>query len=168
MTPEEFERIKEAEKEHLRKLKKLKEAHRQLKRQDKVTKAITDMTSSVQEKFDLHTDMMDQIAIESALNEARLEIALEASEQADVKEQAMRDENDLAKVKAKNRIRQMKIQSDGSDASKIEKAESATTTPSTRSLGRTASTDKKKESSQSSEEESKHDLPEKTIGRMKP
>ena len=161
MTQEEFERIKKAEKEHLRKLKKLKEAHRQLERQKKVTKAIADMTSSVEEKFNVHADMMDQIATESALNEARLEIAMESSKKADLEEQALRDENDLAKAKAKERIRQMKAATEGSA--------SAETTRSDKSAKRTASADgKTKASSSSSEKKSIPDLPEKTIGRMKP
>lgn len=160
MTREEFERIKKAEKEHLRKLKKLKEVHRQLERQKKVTKAITDMTSSVQEKYDVHADMMDQLATESALNEARLEIAMESSEKADREAQAQRDENDLAKLRAKDRIRQLKEATEGSS--------SAETTRSDKSAKGTASADgKTKASSSSSEKKSNPDLPEKTIGRMK-
>ncbi len=161
MKREEFERIKKAEKEHLRKLKKLKEVHRQLERQKKVTKAITDMTSSVQEKFDVHADMMDQIATESALNEARLEIAMESSENADHEAQALRDENDLAAAKAKERIRQMKAETEGSASSEPK--------GSGKSAGRTASADgKTKVSSSSPEKKSNPALPEKTIGRMKP
>ncbi len=161
MKREEFERIKKAEKEHLRKLKKLKEVHRQLERQKKVTKAITDMTSSVQEKFDVHADLMDQIASESALNEARLEIAMESSEKADREAQALRDETDLAKLKARERIRKMRAETEGSVPAETEGSDEST--------GRAASADvNTKASSPSSEEDSKPDLPEKTIGRMKP
>ncbi len=108
MTPEEYQRIKEEEKEHLRKIKKLKVAHRQLERQQKVTKAVTDMTSSIQEKLDVHSDMMNQIATESAINEARLEMAIESRQLEDQEKLALEDELDLAKANARELIRRLK------------------------------------------------------------
>ena len=43
MTPEEYEKFKEAEKEHLRKLKALKQKTRQLRRQQSVNQALDNM-----------------------------------------------------------------------------------------------------------------------------
>ncbi|MCZ6706276.1 MAG: hypothetical protein O6942_10285, partial [Bacteroidetes bacterium] len=108
MKPKEFERIKKAEKEHLRKLKKLKDAHRQLERQKKMTDAVSEMTTSMREKLDVHDDMMERITTESALNEARLEIALESSKNAEFEAQEMKDEQELTRAKAKELVRQMK------------------------------------------------------------
>jgi len=152
MTPEEFEQIKKAEKEHLRKLKKLKDAHRQLERQKKMTAAVTEMTTSMREKLDVHDDIMEQIGTESALNEARLEIALESSEKAELEAQAMKDEEDLTKAKAKELVRQMKAGEEvGPSDSKVDTA---------------AQTSAKPKSSE--KEDTDQNLPEKTIGRMKP
>ena len=45
MTPEEFQRIKEAEKEHLRSLRKPKETVRELERQKRMTRAVRSVTT---------------------------------------------------------------------------------------------------------------------------
>ena len=119
MTPEEYERLKEAEKEHLRGLKKLKETVRMLERQKNVSRAVSEMTSSMQEKLDEHADIMDKIAAESALSEARLEIAMEASEQADRVAQEIQDEEEVAKVRAKELVRQMKDLPGGAESMEV-------------------------------------------------
>ena len=149
MTPEEFEKIKEAEKAHLRKVRKLKNAVRQLERQKKISGALNEMTSSMQERFDDHDQMMDRVAIDAALNEARLEIALEASEEAERKAQAAQDEADLAKARARQVMDELK------NADPEVEADPTTESP-TRVRERTESPPRK------------DDLPEKTIGRMKP
>lgn len=144
MTPEEFNKIKEAEKDHLRKLKKLKQVARQLERQKSVTRAVTDMTSSMRDTLDRHADAMDMITTEAALNEARLEFALENSDVSDEKLTEMADEETLSKSRAKDLIRQMKGERESTDAD-------------------TAPIEKVHASEPGSDE-----LPEKTIGRMKP
>lgn len=163
MTPEEYQRIKEAEKDHLRKLKKLKEAHRQLERQQKVTKAVTDMTSSISEKMDVHDDMMSRIATESAINEARLEMAIESRESEDLETQSLEDELELAKVKARELIRQLKAE-EGAQSTK-KKGEDLQK-PEKKEVKKTAVKSKSSNASKP-KAESKDDLPEKTIGRMK-
>lgn len=152
MTPEEFDRIKKTEKEHLRKLKKLKEAHRQLERQKKMTDAVSELTTSMREKLDVHDDMMNRIGMDSALSEARLEMALESSEKAELEAQEWKDEQDLTKERAKKLVRQMKTDGD------------VTVVDSKRDVAPTSS-DKTKSSEK---DNSDSELPEKTIGRMKP
>lgn len=152
MTPEEFERIKKAEKEHLRKLKKLKGAHRRLERQKKMTDAVSEMTTSIRETLDVHDDMMERISMESALNEARLEIALESSGKAEFEAQEMKDEKELTRAKAREIVRQMKA---GEEIA-----------PSESKVDAAAQTSAKPKSSE--EEDRDQGLPEKTIGRMKP
>ena len=66
MTPEERERFKEAEKEHLRQLKKLKEQARLAQRRASVNKALSDMAGALKQDddpLDDHTEMMDRLAI---------------------------------------------------------------------------------------------------------
>lgn len=84
MTPEEYERFKEAEKEHLQKLKELKKAVRVLERQKKIQSALDDVSRSSENALEAQNDIVEQLALETARREARLEIALEsASEQTD-------------------------------------------------------------------------------------
>ena len=164
MTPEEYERIKEAEKEHLRKLRKLKEAHRQLERQAKMTRAITDMTTSMQDKLDVHDDMMNRIATDSAISEARLEMAIESRQEKDEDTQALEDELELTRAKAQELVRKMR-ESPVSEADSAASRKSRTGAERTRESG--PGTD---ESAAESSGKPKSDdrLPEKTIGRMKP
>jgi hypothetical protein len=163
MTPEEFEKIKAAEKEHLRKVRKLKTAVKQLERQKKISGALTDLTTSMKEKFDVHDEMMDRVAIDSALNEARLEIALETSEEADRNAQLANDEADLAKERARQALEEIRSSED-SELSDLT-SDSAHSSRETESSGRKAGSSGRDRPRQT---ERGDDLPEKTIGRMKP
>jgi len=153
MTPEEFEKIKEAEKDHLRKVRKLKSAVKQLERQKKISGALNDLTTSMQDKFDDHDEMMSRVAIDAALNEARLEIALESSQEADRGAQLAQDEADLAKAKARDVMQQFREMTDSESA--VDQTESTPEKSSTRRV-------------RPGKPDSRDDLPEKTIGRMKP
>ncbi len=156
MTPEEFEKIKAAEKDHLRKVRKLKTVVKQLERQKKISGALNELTSSMREKFDVHDEMMDRVAIDSALNEARLEIALETSEEADRNAQLAQDEADLARVRARQVIDQIS-EDDGSVDAAPSSAEPETD-----------HTESSRVRQRPDRPEKRDDLPEKTIGRMKP
>ena len=156
MTPEEFEKIKEAEKDHLRKVRKLKSAVKQLERQKKISGALNDLTTSVQEKFDDHDEMMSRVAIDAALNEARLEIAMESSQEADQGAELEQDEADLAKAKAREVMQQFRDMP-GSDPG-VDQTESTESTTEKSSTHRV----------RPGKPDSRDDLPEKTIGRMKP
>lgn len=156
MTPEEFEKIKEAEKAHLRKLKQLKDAVRVLERQKKISGAVTDMTSSIEEKMDEHRQAIERVALDAARAEARLEIALEAAdEDAERRSREVEDEQVLQEHRAKELIRQMKTV--GAEDRK-------------RSAPDGGRDDARGESSDESSDESPADspIPDKTIGRMKP
>lgn len=149
MTPEEYQRLKEAEKEHLRKLKKLKEAVRQLERQKRVSRAVEDITDGPRALMDENADLVDQLAMETARSEAKLEIALESAAEKgetrpDPADEARMDE-ELRRLRARQLVEQMR-------------GESSAPEPKT-------TTDAKKEAK---DDESKPRLPEKTIGRMKP
>ena len=114
MSPEEFKRIKEAEKEHLRKLKALKQAAGRLQRQKSIAQALGNMTQEAQQKLDANEAMVEKLAWETAEQEARMEVALEsAKETAPDASEAPKpspDETDEAsrKARAEELVRQMK------------------------------------------------------------
>ncbi|MEQ9103288.1 MAG: hypothetical protein RIE53_01175 [Rhodothermales bacterium] len=102
MTPEEYQRLKETEKEHLRKIRQLKGMARQAERSRKVTGAVSDMVSSAERLLDEHREMTDRLSHDAALQEARLEIALEAAdENASVINQEAEDEAEIARIRAR-------------------------------------------------------------------
>lgn len=80
MTDEEFQRIKEEEKEHQRQLKSLKHAVRLLERQRSVTNALEEMTSRSRQVLEDNERLIEEIALDTARNEARLDVALESNE----------------------------------------------------------------------------------------
>ena len=121
MTPEEYERIKEAEKKHLRAIKELKTKLRQVERQNKVNRAVQDITDAPGEDIlNTHSEMIDRLAQEAVEHEARLEMALsnEAEEKPGVDEvqpdSTLKDtasaDAELQQLRAQELVRQMKIQ----------------------------------------------------------
>lgn len=114
MTPEEFQRLKEAEKAHLRKIRELKGLSRSAVRTKKITGAVTDMVSSMESLLEEHRDMTDRLSHDAALQEARLEIALEsADERAASINQEAQDEADLVRAKAEQRAADVKQMDSG-------------------------------------------------------
>lgn len=155
MTPEEYERFKEAEKAHLRKLKELKQAHHQLQRKAKVTRAVTDMAEGISSLYDEHNEMVERLQHDTILSEARMEVALDnlssddaALERLDAAE--LEADQTLRKARAQELIRQMKAAESGEPlapaaAAKTDSGAGSETPPAAPSS----------------------DLPEKTIGRMR-
>ncbi len=80
MTPEEYERIKEAEKEHLRALRQLKRRVRMATQTRSASRAVSDMVSSLESLLDQHREMTDRLTHDAALQEARLEVGLESAQ----------------------------------------------------------------------------------------
>ena len=152
MTPEEYQKFKEAEKEHLRKIRDLKKAQRSASRKSTVTKAVTGMATDMQDLFDEHGQMIERLQMDSAMSEARMEVALDSvemdsrvSEAQDAAELAKLEE-EQKKARARDLINQMKqetgaVQKQNADASEPNPIDAK------------------------AEEKP---LPEKTIGRMKP
>ena len=77
MTPEEREQFKDAEKAHLRTLKKLKEAAQHSRRRNSALTAVTDMIEALDDALDTHQEMVGKLELETARNEARIDMALE-------------------------------------------------------------------------------------------
>jgi len=165
MSPEEFQKIKEAEKAHLRKLKKLKDAVRVLERQKKISGAVTDMTSSIEEKMDEHRSAVERVALDAARAEARLEMALEAADD-DVEERSREidDEQTLREHRAKELIRQIKAGAVDSDAVRPESGDAAR--PDDGDAVEHSDTGADRAADQVGSDDAP--VPDKTIGRMKP
>lgn len=154
MTPEEYQRLKEAEKEHLRKLKELKTAVRQLERQKRVGRAIEGITETPRNLLDENASLVEQLALETARSEAKLDIALETAAEKDASrpaesaaEQDARYEEDLRKERARQLLQQLRDEVGSSSTSAPVAPKAA---------------DAKAPASDSPP------LPDKTIGRMKP
>lgn len=90
MTEGEFDRLKNEEKEHLRQMRALKNAVKLVERQRSVTSALEEMTSRSKAALEANERLIEEIAYDTALNEARLDVALDASDapQADPEEEA--------------------------------------------------------------------------------
>jgi hypothetical protein len=110
MTPEEFERLKEAEKQHLRQLRALKQQHRETVRKKGILDALKGLVRP--DLDEVHDEMVDRLSMKSIESEARFEVAMEEtglSEQA--LQKAAEDEADreaLRKAEADSLVRQFK------------------------------------------------------------
>ena len=103
MDKEEFERLKAEEKAHLRKLRELKQTHRDVQRKASSVNALNAMRNkALEDETDALTDGLMRNA---ALQEARLDLSLE-NEKAAAAEEA--DREDLAKAQAEALVQQMK------------------------------------------------------------
>ncbi|MEX0746723.1 MAG: hypothetical protein WD275_01905 [Rhodothermales bacterium] len=101
MTPEEFEKFKAAEKEHLKKLRELKRAVTVLDRQRKIRDALTEMTEASSDVLQTQADMVERLAFETAEQEARLEIALDSvAETSKPTDEALEEELRQARARA--------------------------------------------------------------------
>ena len=118
MTPEEFERLKEAEKVHLRKLKALKQQHRQAQQKKGILDALKGIVRP--DLDDVHDEMVDRLTRKNIESEARFEIALEnANLTDDALEKAAQEETEreaLRQAEAEALVRRMKIEAGGGSA----------------------------------------------------
>lgn len=153
MSPEEYQRIKEAEKEHLRKLREIKQASRGLRRKKSIADALGKITGSMQKPFDQHQEALDKLDQDTFQNEARLDVALMNAEDREKErakhEQTAAFEADLQKAKAQDLVRQMKIQMGLAEATN---SPQQTSTP---------------KASEANPTPAAEPLPEKTVGRMR-
>lgn len=167
MKREDFERLKEEEKEHLREIRKLKERLREAKRMRSIGEALHDVKAAGSTE-DLE-EALTQLELEVLESEARLEMALEADPEK--LDSGIRDpeelEADLSKERAAELVRHMKISMGLEDAPG--RAAEPGLTEGKRSVGRPAE-------AEASDADDPVDVDEadderdssKTIGRMKP
>lgn len=168
MTDEEYQRLKEAEKEHLRAKKKLQQALQTLRRKQRVRDAVDRIARSAQGALDRASDLIDKLTSETAHNEARFEIARDEVDDSD----APASDSELDAFEAERRaararqlIQQMK-QAKSVSASRKRKSRSSdeaqASSPSDESASGATSSDKDLSTSSTDD-----DLPDKTIGRMR-
>lgn len=173
MTPEEYDRIKEAEKKHLLALKKLKAKLKQVEsrnKEDKVSKAINDIANAPGEDIlRTHEEMVDKLAMEAIHQEARLEIALSAEKEKNALEEeaaaAEQDEAELQKIRAQELVRKMKIQM-GLEQLDRKQDPAQNVREDNQSSGLPASNRERAEGNKSGGAASAEPLPDKTIGRI--
>jgi len=169
MTDEEFKRLKEAEKEHLRVKKKLQATLNSLRRKKQVRSAVDRLARSAQSALDRASDLIDRLATETARDEARLDVALdedasEAIGSSDADVDAFEKEHRAEQ--ARELIRQMK------QVQRIPSSPRAAKTHHDSAGDDDASADASPSDATSSDDtlstSPSDELPEKTIGRMRP
>jgi len=77
MTPEEREKFKEEEKAHLRKLRALRAAANRQRAVNNLRTKMADLTASVRDTLDTHAEFVDRLDVETARNEAMIELSME-------------------------------------------------------------------------------------------
>jgi hypothetical protein len=110
MTPEEFERLKEQEKAHLRQLRDLKAQHRDVQRKKSIFDALLGMTRPDLDAT--HEEQVGKLMQDAAMSEARLDLAMEdaagAESAADRAAREAAEREALRRAEAEALVRQMK------------------------------------------------------------
>lgn len=155
MKREEFERLKEEEKKHLREMRDLKQKLREAQRLRRIGNALHDIERAGDlEGFDLS---LEEVQRKAAEQEARLDLAVDSASPADQIDLPPLDEEALQKARAAEFIQRMKVSMGDSSAS--EKTGQIQDAP--------KESEEPKRAERSEEEEAPSDF-EKTIGRMTP
>lgn len=141
MTPEEFEQLKAKEREHLEKMRELKEAVRRLEHQRSVVNTLDKMRGGAHDLLDRQAEMVEGLARETAFLQAKAELGLE--EEHSLRSQEM-DEDTMRKIRAQQLLEQIKSEESGGERSPEAAPETPETPP-----------------------DSQPNLPDKTIGRMR-
>jgi hypothetical protein len=112
MDKEEFERLKEEEKRHLREMRALKQQYREAQRKRGVLDALKGMMNP--EADATHEEMLDRLSRQNVESEARFEVAFDAAglseEDAARRAREEADREAVRKAEAEALVRQMKQQ----------------------------------------------------------
>lgn len=165
MTDEEYQRLKEAEKEHLQAKKKLQETLQALQRKQGVREAVNRMARSAQGALDRASDLISKLTAETARDEARLDVATDATD--DVSS----GDADIEAFEAKRRAEHARMLVRQMKQSQALSRSSSSRTTSNAPPSKTVGSKKRSPTATSSDEglstSDPDDLPEKTIGRMR-
>ncbi|MFV1980393.1 MAG: hypothetical protein ACC655_04500, partial [Rhodothermia bacterium] len=109
MKREDFERLKEEEKAHLREIQKLKRRLREAERVRSIGKALSDVESAG--SMDQLDEALKKVKLEALEGEAKLDIALDSSLEATgaLKSDPAEMEAELSKARAAELVKHMKI-----------------------------------------------------------
>lgn len=105
MSPEEFARIKEAEKAHLLEMKRLRALASEAERKGRMARTLDGITGSLTAGDDTREAMTRRLMEETAKGEARFDLAVDANNEAAARAQA---ENELAAFTAQSEEEQAK------------------------------------------------------------
>ena len=155
MDKDEFNRIKEEEKAHLRKLKELKQALHSAQRQGRAGAALTDMDTSSRDLLDAASLLTEEMNRGSAHQEARMDLALESEAGRKTVDPEEADA-ELRRLRAQELVRRMREELPAEES----KPEAAIPQ---KTLGAKAPPE-----ADSPAEEPAKNLPDKTIGRRRP
>lgn len=130
MDRDEFERLKEEEKAHLRKVRVLKQQLREAKRKQGLLGALQGLDTSGLDAT--HEEMLRKVTEKNVTAEARFELAMEALDAAEkqeaTREEMARIEAERQKTAAADLVRQMKTQMLGDAAEHVEAQQSSEST----------------------------------------
>lgn len=140
MTDEEFERLKEAEKQHLREKKRMRRTLQALKRRNRAEGILQKMKHGAQRLLEETESLVDTLRSQVARNEAQLEVAIDAEERVDDLQEA---EEELREERAESLVQQYKAAASSVSRPATEEQEAPDAAPSS------------------------PDGPDKTIGRMR-
>jgi len=145
MTDEEFERLKEAEKKHLREEKQMRRTLEALKKRNRAQSIVQKMRRGAERLLQETESLVDTLRTQMARDEAKFEVAVEDSESVDDLHDA---EEALREERAEDLVRQYKTTTrpSGGDTQEAESGEDDVST---------------------SDAETSSDGPDKTIGRMR-
>ena len=112
MDRDEFERLKEAEKAHLKKVRALKQQLREAKRKQGLLDALRGLDTSALDET--HEEMLRQVTEKNVTAEARFELAMDALDEAEKQEAARAEmarlEAERQKSDAADLVKQMKAE----------------------------------------------------------
>lgn len=167
MKREEFERLKEEEKAHLREVQKLKQRLREAERVRSIGKALGDVESAG--SMDELDEALSKVQLEALEGESRLDMAIESSHNAELDKtpDPAEMEAELSKARAAELVRHMKISMglEERESKPAPPADSATVeSPSGKTVGREHREDSPPDDGDAETSDSNVD---KTIGRMK-
>ena len=132
MTPDEFNRLKEEEKAHLRQLRDLKQQHRDVQRKASILGALRGMnTDGLTADTAANADALIRGAI---TQEARLDLALEG--EAD-RARTEADREALRQAEAADLVRQLKAEAGATAGEAAARPGSVPASPAARTIGRT-------------------------------
>ncbi|MBE2185913.1 MAG: hypothetical protein IAE99_03975 [Rhodothermales bacterium] len=143
MTPEEFERIKEQEKAHLRQIRDLKRQASDAGRMGRLASALEQMSGALTGGDATRAEFVDRLSRDAAHTEARMEIALEGQADAErLAEQAAaqaRFEREQQEARARATLDALRAEMGGAPASSAStpSAASEASSSAAKTLGRT-------------------------------
>lgn len=145
MTPDEFERLKEQEKAHLRQIRDLQRQATDAGRKGRLASALESLSGALTDGDSTRSELVDRLTRDAAHQEARLDLALEAQADAERLAQAeaerARFEREQQEARARATLDALRAEMGGASAAPASPTPEASAPPSptgaAKTLGRT-------------------------------